>query len=272
MPISFSCPKCSKKLSVPEAMAGKAAKCPCGAKLQIPAPASQPVAQQTVTAAAQPLSQANAATSGSAAAAQTPHAVQNSGVGSPPANFNPEFKVQCMQCGTEYPMQPHLMGQTVACQCGAPLRFEDPLGTGGLMNANPMGPGDADPIGQPTAYASQSGGGAQQDSKHKQEEDVLRTYLKDEFEEIDTKAAKASRSRPRPDGKMAKTGKGKAWGTLGGGILAIIGGGILLYLSLQSEGRTKFVTAISLLVSGVVGIGMGIWSLATGNELPDGND
>ena len=272
MPISFSCPSCSKKLSVPENMAGKAAKCPCGAQLKIPAPANQavaqqPVAQQPVAAAAQPMPQGNAAMSGN------PAAIQNPAAGSPPSNFNPEFKIQCMQCGTEYPMQPHLVGQTVACQCGAPLRFEDPLGTGGLMNANPLGIATAAPLGQPTAYASQSGGGVQQDSKQKQEEDVLRTYLKDEFEEIDSKAAKAARSRPRPGGKMSQTGKGKALGALGFGILALIGGGIVLYLSLQEEvRRTKFGTAIFLLVTGVAGVGQGIWSLATGNELPDDDD
>ncbi|NLE38127.1 MAG: hypothetical protein GX621_08910, partial [Pirellulaceae bacterium] len=39
MPINVLCPKCRKKLSAPDAMAGKRAKCPhCGQLMQLPAP------------------------------------------------------------------------------------------------------------------------------------------------------------------------------------------------------------------------------------------
>lgn len=39
MPIAVLCPKCSKKLSAPDAMAGKKAKCPhCGQVMQLPVP------------------------------------------------------------------------------------------------------------------------------------------------------------------------------------------------------------------------------------------
>lgn len=45
MPIRFSCTKCSKKLSAPDKLAGKLAKCPdCGTKTRIPAPSKQKVA------------------------------------------------------------------------------------------------------------------------------------------------------------------------------------------------------------------------------------
>ncbi|HBO45926.1 MAG TPA: hypothetical protein DD670_18795 [Planctomycetaceae bacterium] len=51
MPISVLCPKCRKKLSAPDAMAGKRAKCPhCGQLMQLPAPRQPDQAGQTSAA------------------------------------------------------------------------------------------------------------------------------------------------------------------------------------------------------------------------------
>lgn len=244
MPISFSCPSCSKKLSVPDTVAGKAAKCPCGAQITIPTPASQSVAQQPVAAAAQTMPQGNAAMTGN------PSALQNPGV-SAPASFNPEFKIQCMQCGTEYPMQPHLVGQTVACQCGAPLRFEDPLGTGGLMSASPLGVTTADPLGQPTAYASQSGGGVEQVSRQKQEEDVLRTYLKDEYD-----ATPPGSSKPKGSSKSNGSSNASLWCSIVG-IIAIAATAV----SFAFDATTAMIIVIVVHVGLGIFVTAGIWQM-----------
>lgn len=251
MPISFSCPSCSKKLSVPETMAGKAAKCPCGAKLKIPATTGQqpmtqqPVAQQpSGQPVAQPLSQGNLPMAGNPAA-QNPASMQPV-AGAPPANFNPGFKVQCMQCGTEYPIQPHLIGQTVACRCGAPIRFEDSLGSGGMLSANPLGAPTADPLGQPSAYASQSNVGLQQTDRLKQEEDVLRTYLKDDYEEVQTAARKGKGPEGSPKAALI-------CGIIFVVLVAIIPLGFL-FLDDFSSIVTCFVAGAGLMVFAIAGL------------------
>ena len=41
-------------------------------------------------------------------------------------DFNPEFKIQCMQCGTAYPMQPHLVGQNGRVSVRSPFAIRRP--------------------------------------------------------------------------------------------------------------------------------------------------
>ena len=113
-------------------------------------------------------------------------------------NINPEYKVQCIQCGQQYPMRPDLFGQTVACKCGAPIRFDDPLGTSGAMiNNDPLGLGAAmespAATGQPLAYQSVSQPQQSKRQSKAREDEVLKMYIKDEEEyEKATKPVKRS--------------------------------------------------------------------------------
>lgn len=300
MPISFNCPKCKKKLSVQDNLAGKVAKCPCGAKIKIPArnpqaaqpqtaqpQAAQPQTGQQPAQPLQPLGQS--ATPGNQPSAFDAANLQ--GLNSPGAmdsaplaaggqmadggqlasggqlhaqtagqpvpmqapenlqNLNPEFQIQCIQCGQQYQMRPELFGQTVACKCGAPIRFDDPLGAGGSMiNHDPLGLGEvmkADPS-QPLAYQSVSQPSQSKRKAKQHEEDVLKMYIKDEeeFEKV---------TKKKPSGKS------------GGGAVS----GLKSRGGQQNDGElsvTKVISAIVALVGiFALGISMIIVPDATGD-------
>ena len=55
MPISFQCPECAKSFNVRDELAGKKARCKCGAAIQVPQPAA-PVQQQPIDPLLDPLS------------------------------------------------------------------------------------------------------------------------------------------------------------------------------------------------------------------------
>lgn len=196
MPISFNCPSCQRKLTVKDEMAGQAAKCPCGARLTIPQTSSATAPQPAVASAGTPSSRPAAAPASGTVAAQPP--TYEGGLD--PHQLNPDFKVQCIQCGQQYPMRPDLFGQTVACRCGAPIRFDDPLGPGGMMTTQaPAKIEDPDENPQPVAYKSLAKG--QEESKQKskaREEEVLKMYIKEDPLEAAEK------------GKKPKTGPRKA--------------------------------------------------------------
>lgn len=266
MPIAFNCPSCQKKLTVKDEMAGKVAKCPCGVQLKIPQPSPAQAAPAQPGTVGHPVNQAvanPAATVGQGAASSAFAGLQTGppAGGAPMASgfqpsapvapqgapenlqhINPDFKIQCIQCGQQYPMRPDLFGQTVACKCGAPIRFDDPLGSGGAMiNQDPLGLGaamEASPD-QPLAYQSVSKPEQSRQQARAREEEVLKMYIKDEEE-----FSKATKPVKRSPGAVANFSGGGANPELNTGM---------------------FVTGISVIL-GLIGLGvsMMIWPNAMG--------
>ncbi|MEC9091865.1 MAG: RDD family protein [Planctomycetota bacterium] len=231
MSISFNCPKCRKKLSVPDNMAGKVAKCPCGTMLKIPVPRQpEQSSTQSVVSGQQPRSTTTKQTDSlsdslsltdlmsGAAIASTPltgtqpltgvtegqSAVTTPALPEDIENLNPDFQVQCVQCGQKFRMKPNLFGQTVTCKCGAPIRFDDPLGsTGSLINNDPLGLNEAVDQDQPIAYQSQSRPSTAKQKVRDREEEVLKMYIKDDG--LENKNPKGSKTGKRPSKPKTKS-------------------------------------------------------------------
>lgn len=179
MPITFSCPGCEKQLSVPDSMSGKAAKCPCGTQLQIPSPVQEAQSARSSLANAQEATRQNLSSQATTTTQRPSRAAANAQEMNN-GQLNPDFQIQCLQCGIQYPMRPDLIGQTVACRCGAAVRFEDPLGEGGVMLADPLDPFSSESDGQPVAYQSMTPAGTTRTNQRQKEDDVLKMYIKED--------------------------------------------------------------------------------------------
>lgn len=164
-------------------------------------------------------------------------------------NLNPDFQVQCLQCGQSYPIRPDLYGQTVNCRCGAPIRFEDPLGAGGaLTSKDPLGLKQEKDDGQPLAYQSQSKPSRSKLEARKREEEVLKMYIKDE-EEFE---------------KVTKPGKRKAEMSEGQAFVAGLTG-----VSGSTEGELSMTRIISAVVLILLLLGFGIGMILYPDAMDD---
>lgn len=119
------------------------------------------------------------------------------------------------------------------------------------MSASPLGVTTADPLGQPTAYASQSGGGVEQVSRQKQEEDVLRTYLKDEYD-----ATPPGSSKPKGSSKSNGSSNASLWCSIVG-IIAIAATAV----SFAFDATTAMIIVIVVHVGLGIFVTAGIWQM-----------